>query len=104
MDSEAVKSYIEPMKKFLHDWSGNLTELRKIIPLIRELDQFAQTEDTQLKPTEKKRINTYATFLITFIEKKTSLLMRVESHLKNVIKEAFWRSSGYRLFSTSQIT
>lgn len=88
MESEAVKSYIDPMKKFIENWSGNLAELRKIIPMIKELDTFAQTEDTNLKDTEKKHVHNYAIFLIQFIDKKTNLLQRVTTRLKNVAKES----------------
>jgi len=86
-DSSGVKSYVAPLISLARDHSGTLSELQKMIPLIRETNDTAQKEKITLSDAERSRIRIICDQLIAVISRRTSLLRKFTTTFKNVARE-----------------
>lgn len=100
-DSPAVKQYIGQMVEAVRNWQGETLGLRKLIPIIIEVDSFAQ-HDTTLKQTEKDRIRKRAQELVGYIEAKTALSTRLRERIKSAVYKEGPSARGKLADSMSQ--
>jgi lysozyme len=85
-ESQAVRDYVEQAVSLVRDFSGPINELKKVQPLLAEINTFA-AQDKTLTDSEKRRIANVVKELQTHITKKTSLFTRTRSTLKSVSRK-----------------
>lgn len=85
-DTDNVQKYVTPMMDVVRNYGGPAVQLRKVLPLLKEIITLAD-EDPTLTKAEKTRIQAAHATLAQFIQRKSAVLTRVGSRLKSFAKD-----------------
>jgi hypothetical protein len=85
-DSATIQQIMSPLLAAIKQWDGSTVGMRKLLPLLDEINRFAQKDPT-LTDKEKRHLDQRCKELASYIHAKTALFTRIKDSVRSVIRD-----------------